>query len=64
MVAKLLNEGDHVPVIELVEVVGNGDTVAPEQIGFIVVNSGVTVGLTVIVNVPFAIHCPEDGTNV
>ena len=64
MVAKLFNAGDQVPVIELEEVVGNGAKVAPEQIGFIVVNEGVTIGLTLIVRVPFAIHCPEDGTNV
>ena len=52
------------PVIELLEVVGNGDNVAPEQIGFIEVNNGVTIGFTVIVKVAFAIHCPEVGTNV
>ena len=56
--------GDQVPVIELVEVVGNGGKVAPEQIGFIGVNNGVTLGFTVIVKVPFATHCPEVGANV
>lgn len=64
VVAKLFNAGDHVPVIELFEVVGNAETVAPEQIGFIGVNNGVTIGFTVIVNVAFATHCPEVGTNV
>ena len=60
----MFKAGDHVPVIELFEVVGNGDTIAPEQIGFIEVNNGVTIGFTVIVKDAFAIHCPEVGTNV
>ena len=56
VVAKLFIAGDQVPVIELFEVVGNGDIIAPEQIGFIGVNNGATIGFTVIVSDPFATH--------
>jgi hypothetical protein len=42
VVAVLLSAGDHEPVIPLVEVVGNADKVAPEQIGATAVNVGVT----------------------
>jgi hypothetical protein len=48
-VAKLFNAGDHIPEIELLEVVGKADKVAPEQIGVTAMNVGVTFGLTVIV---------------
>ena len=40
----------------LLEVVGNGDKVAPEQIGATAVNVGVTIVLTVIVNVAVVAH--------
>jgi hypothetical protein len=56
VVAVLFNAGDHVPEIPLVEVVGNEDNVAPEQIGATAVNVGVTSGLTVIINVVFKAH--------
>ena len=49
--AKLFNAGDHVPVTELVEVVGKADRVAPEQIGTTAVNVGVTAVFTVNVTV-------------
>jgi len=49
VVAVLFNAGDHVPVIPFVEVVGNGLSVAPEQIGPTAANRGVTFGLTTIV---------------
>ena len=48
----------------LLEVVGNGDNVAPEQIGATAVNVGVTFGLTVIVNVAVVAHCPAVGVKV
>ena len=48
----------------LVEVVGSGVKVAPEQIGATAVNVGVTIGFTVIVNVVVLAHCPAVGVNV
>jgi Flp pilus assembly pilin Flp len=48
----------------LLEVVGNGDKVAPEQIGATAVNVGVIFGLTVIVKVAVVAHCPVVGVNV
>ena len=58
------NAGDHVPVIPLVEVVGNGEIVAPEQNGPTAVNVGVTIGFTVILSVVVGAHCPASGVNV
>ena len=40
----------------LLEVVGRGDKVAPEQMGATVVNVGVMFGLTVIVKVTVVAH--------
>jgi len=48
----------------LVEVVGSGANVAPEQIGATVVNVGVMFGFTVIVKVAVVAHCPAVGVNV
>ena len=48
----------------LLEVVGNGVSVAPEHIGATAVNVGVTLVLTVIVNVAVVAHCPAVGVNV
>ena len=56
--------GAHVPVIPLVEVIGNGAKVAPEHIGATAVNVGVTFGLTVIVKVVVVAHCPAVGVKV
>ena len=56
--------GDQLPVMPLVEVVGNAVSVAPEQIGATAVNVGVTVGLTVIVKVAVVAHCPAVGVKV
>ena len=39
----MFKAGAHVPVIPLLEVVGSGDKVAPEQIGATGVNVGVIV---------------------
>ena len=56
VVVVLSNAGDQVPVIPLVDVVGNADKLAPEQIGDTAVNVGVTFGLTVIVTVAVVAH--------
>ena len=48
--------GDQVPVIPLLEVVGNADKLAPEQIAATCVNVGVTFGFTVIVIDPDVAH--------
>ena len=51
-------------MIPLLDVVGNGDNAAPEQIGATAVNVGVTFALTVIVNVVVIAHCPAVGVKV
>jgi hypothetical protein len=56
VVAVLLIAGDQVPVIPLVDVVGNAANVAPEQIASTCVNVGITTGLTVIVIVAEEAH--------
>ena len=48
----------------LLEVVGNGVSVVPEQIGAIAVNVGVTLEVTVRVKVVVVAHCPGSGVNV
>jgi hypothetical protein len=48
----------------LFEVVGSGESVAPEHIGATAVNVGVTFGLTVIVNVVVVAQRPAVGVNV
>ena len=52
----LFSAGDQVPVMPLLELVGNGDKVAPEQIGDTAVNVGVTLEFTFIVNVVAVAH--------
>ena len=52
------------PVIPLLEVVGNGASVVPEHIGATAVNVGVTLVFTVIVKVVVVAHCPGLGMNV
>ena len=64
MVAVLFNAGDHVPVIPLVDVVGNELNVAPEQMGATARNTGTIFGLTVIVIVAGTAHSPAAGVNV
>jgi len=64
VVAVLSKAGAQVPVMPLLEVVGNGVKVAPAQIGATAVNVGVTFGLTVIVKVVVVAHCPAVGVNV
>jgi len=56
--------GAHVPVMPLLEVVGNGINVAPEHIGAIAVNVGVMLELTVIVKVAVVAHWPGSGVKV
>ena len=62
----LTTDGLHVPLIPLVDVVGNVGTVPPEQIVSVVpkLNVGVTIGLTVTVNVVVVAHNPAVGVNV
>ena len=64
MVTVLFSAGAQVPVIPLLEVVGNGDKVPPEQIGATAVNVGVMFGLTVMVRVAVVAHCPAVGVKV
>ena len=64
MVAVLLSAGAHVPVMPLLDVVGNGFNVPPEQIGATAVNVGVMFGLTVIVSVVVVAHRPAVGVKV
>ena len=54
--AVLFSAGDQVPVMPLVDVVGNAVRVAPEQMGATAVNVGVMLGFTVIVNVVVVAH--------
>ena len=56
MVVVLSNAGAQVPVIPLVDVVGNGANIAPEQIGATAVNVGVMFGFTTIVSVVVVAH--------
>ena len=60
----LSKAGDHEPVIPLLEVVGNGARVAPEQIGATAVNVGVILELTTIVMIAVDAHWPASGVNV
>ena len=60
----MLSAGAQVPVIPLLEVVGNGFNVPPEHMGATAVKVGVIFGLTVIVNVVVVAHCPAVGVNV
>ena len=56
MVAVLSKAGDQVPVIPLLEVVGNAVKLAPEQIDATCANVGVTFGVTVIVIFALVAH--------
>ena len=50
------NAGVQLPVIPSIDVVGNADSVAPEQIAATGLNVGVMFGFTVIVNVAVVAH--------
>jgi chorismate mutase len=58
--------GDHEPVMELLEEVGNEGTIPPEQMLKVVpkVKVGVVCGVTVTVNVIVVAHCPASGVKV
>ena len=56
VVAVLLSAGAHVPVIPLLEVVGNGFNVPPEQIGTTALKVGVMFGLTMMVSIVVVAH--------
>jgi hypothetical protein len=58
--------GFHVPVILFVEVADNVGTVPPAQMFNVVpkLNVGVSIGLTVTVNVAVVAHWPAVGVNV
>ena len=56
MVAVLLNAGAQLPVIPLVDVIGNVGAAAPLQIAAIGLNVGVMFGLTFTVNVVVVAH--------
>jgi hypothetical protein len=60
----LSSAGDHVPVIPLLEVIGNGGKDEPEQIGATAVKVGVVLLFTVIVSVVVVAHCPAVGVKV
>jgi len=56
VVVELLIEGDQLPVMPLVEVVGNAGTLAPLQYGPTAANVGVTLGVIVIVSCVVVAH--------
>jgi hypothetical protein len=64
VVVVLSKAGDQVPLMPLLDVVGNGERVAPEHIGATAVNVGVTFGLTVIVIAAVVAHSPDVGVKV
>ena len=64
VVAVLFNAGLQLPLMPLVDVVGNAVKAPPEQIGATAAKVGVMFGLTVIVNVVVVAHWPTVGVNV
>ena len=56
--------GAQVPLMPLLEVVGSGANVAPEQIGPTALKVGVMLEVTTIVRVAVVAHCPGSGVNV
>ena len=64
MVVLLFNAGVHTPVILLLEVVGNADSVAPTHIAATWVNVGVTIGFTTMISVTIVADWPIAGVNV
>lgn len=57
-------DGDHVPVIPALSVVGRAGATSPLQILVAKLNVGVTIGFTVIVNVGEVAQIPGVGVNV
>ena len=64
VVAVLFIAGAHVPLMALLEVVGNEAIVSPVQIGDTAVKVGIIAEFTVIDNVVVFAHCPAVGVNV
>ena len=62
MVAILFNAGDHVPVIPLLDVVGNADKLPPLHIAATCVKVGVTFAFTVPDAATFCVVPPVDAT--
>ena len=60
----LFNDGLQLPVMPLVDAVGNALKLPPEQIGATCVKVGVTFGFTVMVIVVVVAHNPVVGVNV
>ena len=60
----MFSAGAQVPVIPLVDDVGNGDSTAPEHIGATALKVGVIFGFTVMVNVVVVAHRPAVGVKV
>ena len=60
----LTAEGDHVPLMPLVEVAGKFGKVPPLQIAASAVKLGAILGLTVCVSVAEFAHCPALGVKV
>ena len=60
----MFKAGDQVPVMLLIDVVGNADSGSPEQIAVTELKLGVTPGVTVMLNVVVDAHCPAAGVNV
>jgi len=60
----LTTAGVQVPVMPLIDVVGNTGAAVPEQIGAIAAKVGVTFGVTVTSIVAAVAHCPASGVNV
>ena len=60
----MFSAGAQVPVMPLLEVVGNGDKAAPEQIAATGLNVGEVFGLTIMVSVVVVAHCPAVGVKV
>ena len=52
----LFNAGVHTPVYPLIEVVGKGAIMAPEQIGITEEKAGIAFGVTVMVSVVVKAH--------
>jgi hypothetical protein len=57
-------DGDQVPVMPLVEVVGNTGATDPVQTGFTGLNNGIVAGVIVTSSVTVVAHCPAVGVNV
>ena len=60
----MFKAGDQVPVMLLMDVVGNAARGSPEQIAATGLKVGVVPVLTVMVNVVVEAHCPVAGVNV